>query len=105
MPGYLLARFQDEEQMQPLVCVNQTIGNTAAALAAIPDEARGAIIGGDGSTNGIRYRLDGGVPTATLGIRQEGVDTVIIWSRAALLGMQLIREDGTDVVVSVQFFK
>jgi hypothetical protein len=104
MPGYTLARYQDTEQFQPLACVNQTISG-AAALAAIPDEARGAIIGGDGSTNAIRYRLDGGVPTATLGIRQEGVDTVTIWSRAALLGMQLIKEDATDVVISVQFFK
>jgi hypothetical protein len=33
------------------------------------------------------------------------VDSVVIWSRAALLAMNLIREDAADVVISVQFFK
>ena len=106
MPGFTLARYQDTEQFQPLTLVNQTVGVAAAALAAVPDEARGAIISGDGSANAVRYSLAAATAaTATLGIRLDGTDTVIIWSRAALLAMTLIREDAGDVVVSVQFFK
>lgn len=104
MPGIILARFQDEEQFQPLAFVTQTISTTSVALASVPADARGAIISSDGSANAVRYRLDGGDATAAAGLRLDGTDTVMIWSRAALLTMELIREDAADVVISVQFF-
>jgi len=105
MQGYTLARFNDNEQFKPLTFVTQTIGAASAALAAVHADARGAIITGDGSANAVRYRLDAGTPTTTTGNRFDGVDSVVIWSRAALLAMNLIREDAADVVISVQFFK
>jgi len=105
MPGFKFALVGDAQHFQPLVCLNQTVGNTAAALASVPATARGAVISGDGSANAIRMTLDGTTPTATLGVRLDGTDTVMIVSRAALETMKLIREDGSDVVISVQFFR
>lgn len=105
MPGYVLARFNDTEQFQPLTFVTQTISTADVALASVHADARGAIISGDGSANAVRYRFDAGAPTASVGNRLDGTDTIIIWSRAALLAMHLIREDAADVVISVQFFK
>lgn len=105
MPIYTLARFADEEQFQPLTFVNQTVGAAAADLASVHDDARGAIISGDGSSNGVRYRLDDGVPSATVGNRFDGPDTVVIWSRAALLAMNVVREDAADVIIAIQYFK
>jgi hypothetical protein len=106
MPGFSLTNIDGHDQFHPIgATVNQTIGNASAALTSIHADARGAIISGDGSANAVRFRLDAGAATATLGIRFEGVDTIVINSRVALDNMRLIREDAADVVITVQYFK
>lgn len=105
MPGMTYALLADLKHFQPLACVNQTVGAVSAPLANVPATARGAIVSGDGSANAIRYRLDAGAATATLGVRLDGIESVMLVSRAALEGMTLVREDAADVIISVQFFK
>lgn len=83
----------------------QTITNTAATLASIcgiPAGAKYALISVD--TANIRYRDDGGAPTATAGIQLASSATTPYWYTGQLSAMQIIAVSGSPVI-NVLFYR
>lgn len=83
----------------------QTITSTATLLSTfcnIPVDARYALITID--TANVRYRDDGGAPTATAGIQLASSATTPYWYTGRLSAMQLIAVSGSPVI-NVLFYK
>lgn len=69
--------------------------NEAAAFAAIVNPA----------DQDIRVTLDGTTPTASVGIRVAAGDQMLVQGQGNVAGLKMIREDGTDSSVGVQYFR
>lgn len=83
----------------------QTITGTAQLLSTIcglPAGAKYALISID--TANVRYRDDGGAPTATAGIQLASSATTPYWYTGQLSSMQLIAVSGSPVI-NVLFYK
>lgn len=57
------------------------------------------------ATNGVRYRYDGGVPTASAGHLLPAAGEVIISGNTNISRLRLIRATGTDAAVSITLEK
>lgn len=75
----------------------------------VPDQARYALcileeVGGTGTLKLIRYWLDGGIPTTTVGIVRGDCDAFDIAGYANLKGFKGIKIAGGNHTLTVQYF-
>ena len=78
-----------------------TVSSSSIPLTAIPDDARSATIQTNGAA--IRFKIDGTAATTSTGtVLANGRDANII-GREALAGLRMIRDDGTDATLEVQY--
>ena len=87
--------------IKPLAYEQVTV-STAVKTLTVPKGAVRAIFGVEGQS--VRYRLDGTDPSASVGILAKADKTFEIYGNAALKALKAIRVDGSDSVLSVQYF-
>ena len=87
--------------VRPLAYEQVTV-STAVKTLTVPKGAVRAIFGVEGQS--LRYRLDGTDPTASVGILAKADKTFEIYGKSALVALKAIRVDGSDSVLSVQYF-
>lgn len=79
-----------------------TVSTTAVALPTIPANASAARITGEAQA--MRYRYDGGAPTATAGHELAASGVVELEGRSQITAFLAIRAGGTDGTVRVTYF-
>lgn len=77
-----------------------TVSSTALGLTS-PGGRNYAILIPEAAA--VRFRLDGGVPTATVGFPLEVGDQLILDSADELRDFRVIRRDGTDCTLNIQY--
>ena len=79
-----------------------TVGSTAVTFTSATysgaDYASLSVEGGP-----IRFRLDGGTPTASVGERLEVGDRLVLTNRSEVKGFKAIRVDGASATLRVHF--
>lgn len=88
------------------VVSNPTATKTTVAVPADPGRARrarAALISVE--TNGIRYRFDGGNPSATDGHPAAAGETILIEGIEAVKRLKFIRSGGADATVQITYFR
>lgn len=110
--GWFSGEFQALSDRAPGDYENVTVGAVAAGLTAAkvypatgPAQgtgARVALVTGEGGD--MRFRVDGGVPTANSGHFLAGGDTLVIPGPQALSQFRAIRSGDTDGVLRVTYF-
>ena len=87
------------------------IGPTAATITQSDGQnpvrarrARAVLLSID-ATNGLRYRIDGGNPTATDGHELLGSDEVLIEGVESVRKLKMIRTGGADAVAHLTYFR
>lgn len=78
-----------------------TVSNAAVRLTPPPNALSATV---SIETNGVRYTVDGTVPTATVGTAAGAGATIDVNGRASLLGLQLIRSGAADATAQVEYF-
>ena len=78
------------------------IADTAIGLASIPDKATKAVMTVEDST--MRYRTDGTVPTATVGLRVFVGGTIVLNSRQQIVAFRSIRI-GNSSEVNCEYYE
>ncbi len=92
MPIQGLVRYEPITVGNSAIGMTTTVGNPAylpqAAEILVEDQA-------------IRYRIDGSVPTATVGIGVEVGGVITLINRGEVTGFRAIRRDGVDATIQV----
>lgn len=87
--------------LKPLAYEQITVSTTKKTLT-VPAGAVRALIGVEGQS--VRYRFDGTDPTSSVGFLAKADKTFEVYGSAALKAFTAIRVDGSDSVLSVQYF-
>lgn len=87
--------------IKPLAYESITVSTVVKTLT-VPKGAVRATLGVEGQS--IRYRLDGTDPTSSVGVLMKADAKFDIYGHAALKALKAIRVDGSDAVLSVQYF-
>lgn len=93
--------FGRDTQLTSLGYEQLTVSTTAVALASVPARARRALVVLD-ATNGVRWRDDGGNPTAAIGMPLAGGG--VLEFEGVLASLRLIRSGGADAVANVTYY-
>lgn len=80
----------------------QAISTTALALTSVPSGATYAII--TVSTQGVRYRDDGVVPTASIGMPVSADGQIILKSRTQIRNFRVIRSGASDAELNISYY-
>ena len=78
------------------------VSTTAVALPSIPSKASYAIV--NVNAQPLRYRDDGTVPTATVGMPLAAGDEIALVSPAQIRAFRAIRSGGTDAEINVSYY-
>lgn len=81
------------------------IGPTAGTRAPSSGAAKAAIICNPGTSNDVRFTIDGTTPTASIGMRLAPDSIVVIQGEANVANLKMIREDAADVAVPVTYLR
>ncbi len=79
------------------------VGVTSATAFPSGNGAQGAV--GDVQGSGIRFRIDGTAPTATVGYTADPGDTIYLESPNEVINFSAIRKDGVDATVHFTFYR
>lgn len=86
---------------KPLAYEQITV-STAVKTLTVPKGAVRAVFGVEGQS--LRFRLDGTDPTSSVGFLAKADKTFELYGKEALKAFEAIRVDGSDSVLSVQYF-
>ena len=102
-----MAQYNFINQNQPsssLLCLGfqqLTVSNVSIGFT-VPANAIYAYFNLDAQP--IRFRLDGGVPTAAIGVALIALDTVFLSGSQLLNGFRAIRQGAVDGVLNIHYF-
>ena len=81
-----------------------TVDNTANGIGLnLDDSAVSALVTVE--TGPVRYRVDKGIPTASVGMLLNIGDRVIVWGKADLGNIRFIRSSGVSATLDVEYHR
>ncbi len=80
----------------------QTISTTSIALTSVPSAATYAII--SVATQGVRWRDDAGVPTASVGMPVAAGGQIVLRSRVSIENFRVIRSGAADAELNISYY-
>lgn len=79
------------------------VGGTSATYAPAAGVAKGVVI--NPADQDLIFRIDGGTPTASVGLRLAAGDNAVIYGEANVRNLLMIREDASDSAVSLTYLR